>query len=188
MLNTYCVKGSKDLGSHTLEGSRSGMAMLVYLPCISSAALAARAAIVQSINKARYFADLIKEQSDFELNCPARAVPTDVSLPSWISKSRLVKMALSNVLNWILTQWTHEIYSRRNSVKPVNLLSPELANPGLGASTDYCFPRCIGEPFLNYWILTSVLEEQREIAESWRQAWWANQQTGYANQRIVIQF
>ncbi|MEZ8709395.1 pyridoxal-dependent aspartate 1-decarboxylase PanP, partial [Vibrio alginolyticus] len=60
-------KGSKDLGSHTLEGSRSGMAMLVYASMHIISRPGYELLIDQSINKARYFVDLIKDQSDFEL-------------------------------------------------------------------------------------------------------------------------
>jgi putative pyridoxal-dependent aspartate 1-decarboxylase len=60
-------KGSKDLGSHTLEGSRSGMAMLVYasLHIISRAGY--EMLINQGIEKANYFADIIDAHDDFEL-------------------------------------------------------------------------------------------------------------------------
>ncbi|NMR95084.1 aminotransferase class V-fold PLP-dependent enzyme, partial [Vibrio parahaemolyticus] len=60
-------KGSKDLGSHTLEGSRSGMAMLVYAAMHIISRPGYELLIDQSIEKARYFADLIKQQDDFEL-------------------------------------------------------------------------------------------------------------------------
>ncbi|MCG6282629.1 pyridoxal-dependent decarboxylase, partial [Vibrio diabolicus] len=60
-------KGSKDLGSHTLEGSRSGMAMLVYASMHIISRAGYELLIDQSIAKARYFADLIEAQDDFEL-------------------------------------------------------------------------------------------------------------------------
>lgn len=60
-------KGSKDLGSHTLEGSRPGMAMLLH----SSFQIIGRQGygllIDQSLDKARYFASLIHQEPDFEL-------------------------------------------------------------------------------------------------------------------------
>ncbi len=60
-------KGSKDLGSHTLEGSRSGMAMLVYSSMHIIGRPGYQLLIDQSIEKARYFANYIKQQADFEL-------------------------------------------------------------------------------------------------------------------------
>ncbi|MGC9494438.1 pyridoxal-dependent aspartate 1-decarboxylase PanP, partial [Vibrio genomosp. F10] len=58
-------KGSKDLGTHTLEGSRSGMAMLVYASMHIISRPGYELLIDQSIEKAKYFADLIDAQPDF---------------------------------------------------------------------------------------------------------------------------
>ncbi|NQZ80861.1 MAG: putative pyridoxal-dependent aspartate 1-decarboxylase [Colwellia sp.] len=60
-------KGSKDLGSHTLEGSRSGMAMLVYASLHIISRPGYEMLINQGIEKANYFADLINQHQDFEL-------------------------------------------------------------------------------------------------------------------------
>ena len=60
-------KGSKDLGSHTLEGSRPGMAMLVYASLHIISRPGYELLINRGINKANYFADLIEEHPDFEL-------------------------------------------------------------------------------------------------------------------------
>ena len=60
-------KGSKDLGSHTLEGSRSGMAMLVYASLHIISRPGYEMLINQAIEKAEYFADIITQHDDFEL-------------------------------------------------------------------------------------------------------------------------
>ncbi|PKI14120.1 pyridoxal-dependent aspartate 1-decarboxylase PanP [Colwellia sp. 12G3] len=60
-------KGSKDLGSHTLEGSRPGMAMLVYASLHIISRPGYEMLINQAIEKAEYFADLINQHDDFEL-------------------------------------------------------------------------------------------------------------------------
>ena len=60
-------KGSKDLGSHTLEGSRPGMAMLVYASLHVISRQGYEMLINQSIDKANYFADSIDMHDDFEL-------------------------------------------------------------------------------------------------------------------------
>lgn len=60
-------KGSKDLGSHTLEGSRPGMAMLVYASLHIISRPGYEMLINQSIEKAEYFADIINQHEDFEL-------------------------------------------------------------------------------------------------------------------------
>ena len=60
-------KGSKDLGSHTLEGSRPGMAMLVHACLRVIGRKGYEMLIDRSIVKARTFAELIKQDEDFEL-------------------------------------------------------------------------------------------------------------------------
>ncbi|KLV07116.1 glutamate decarboxylase [Photobacterium aquae] len=60
-------KGSKDLGSHTLEGSRSGMAMLLYASLNIISRPGYEMLINNSIEKARYFAGRINAHPDFEL-------------------------------------------------------------------------------------------------------------------------
>lgn len=60
-------KGSKDLGSHSLEGSRSGMAMLVYASMHIISRPGYELLIDQSIAKAHLFADKIEAQQDFQL-------------------------------------------------------------------------------------------------------------------------
>ena len=60
-------KGSKDLGSHTLEGSRPGMAMLVYAALHIISRPGYEMLINSSIEKAHYFAQLIEQHPDFEL-------------------------------------------------------------------------------------------------------------------------
>lgn len=60
-------KGSKDLGSHTLEGSRPGMAMLVYASLHVISRPGYELLINQSIEKANYFSNLIDNHPDFEL-------------------------------------------------------------------------------------------------------------------------
>ncbi|MBP8227612.1 MAG: putative pyridoxal-dependent aspartate 1-decarboxylase, partial [Pararheinheimera sp.] len=60
-------KGSKDLGSQTLEGSRPGMAMLVHACLQVIGRQGYEILINRSLDKARYFAGLIKEHAEFEL-------------------------------------------------------------------------------------------------------------------------
>lgn len=60
-------QGSKDLGSQTLEGSRPGMAMLVHA-CLKVIGREGYEILINnSLEKARYFADLITAEADFEL-------------------------------------------------------------------------------------------------------------------------
>ncbi len=59
--------GSKDLGSHTLEGSRPGMAMLVHAGLSIIGRKGYELLIDMGIERSRTFADMIKKHPDFEL-------------------------------------------------------------------------------------------------------------------------
>lgn len=59
--------GSKDLGATTLEGSRNGMAMMVYSSLHILGRKGYELLIDQSIAKAKLFANLIQQHPDFEL-------------------------------------------------------------------------------------------------------------------------
>jgi glutamate decarboxylase len=60
-------KGSKDLGSTTLEGSRPGMAMLIHSGLKIIAKEGYEILIDQGIDKAKAFAKMIDQDSDFEV-------------------------------------------------------------------------------------------------------------------------
>jgi glutamate decarboxylase len=60
-------KGSRDIGKHTLEGSRPGMCMLVHSALRIMGRKGYEILIDLGIGKARQFAKLIKGTSDFEL-------------------------------------------------------------------------------------------------------------------------
>ncbi|WP_203142332.1 pyridoxal-dependent aspartate 1-decarboxylase PanP [Marinobacter mangrovi] len=60
-------KGSRDLGSTTLEGSRPGMAMLIQSGLKILAREGYELLIDQGIEKAKRFAEMIEERPDFEL-------------------------------------------------------------------------------------------------------------------------
>ena len=60
-------KGSRDLGSNTLEGSRPGMAMLIHSGLKILAREGYEILINQGIEKGGTFAEMIREEADFEL-------------------------------------------------------------------------------------------------------------------------
>jgi len=60
-------KGSRDLGSTTLEGSRPGMAMLIHSGLRIIAREGYEILINQGIEKARHFAEMIEQNDHFEL-------------------------------------------------------------------------------------------------------------------------
>lgn len=165
-------KGSKDLGSHTLEGSRSGMAMLVYAAMHIISRPGYELLIDQSIKKAAYFADLIKQQIDFELvSEPELCLLTYRYVPAKVRKANAVasqdQLAEMNKLLNDLTKFVQK-RQRENGRSFVSRtrLNPEQVN---GLNT-IVFRVVLANPLSSCEILQSVLEEQREIAQTGAQS------------------
>ncbi|MEF1281744.1 putative pyridoxal-dependent aspartate 1-decarboxylase, partial [Vibrio fortis] len=160
-------KGSKDLGSHTLEGSRSGMAMLVYAAMHIISRPGYELLIDQSINKARYFADLIKQQSDFEL-----VSEPELCLLTYRYVPESVKLALEKAddadrteLNELLNELTKFIQKKQRETGK-SFVSRTRLNPEAWSHQHIIVFRVVlANPLTGNEILTSVLEEQREIAK-----------------------
>lgn len=160
-------KGSKDLGSHTLEGSRSGMAMLVYAAMHIISRPGYELLIDQSISKARYFADLIKQQSDFEL-----VSEPELCLLTYRYVPESVKLALEKAndadrteLNELLNELTKFIQKKQRETGK-SFVSRTRLNPEAWSHQHIIVFRVVlANPLTGTEILTSVLEEQREIAK-----------------------
>ena len=160
-------KGSKDLGSHTLEGSRSGMAMLVYAAMHIISRPGYELLIDQSINKARYFADLIKQQADFELvSEPELCLLTYRYLPENACQAMQIadkedKLALNELLNK-LTQFVQ----KRQRETGKTFVSRTRLNPARWDRLNtIVFRVVLANPLTTDDILQSVLDEQREIVQ-----------------------
>ncbi|PJC87763.1 putative pyridoxal-dependent aspartate 1-decarboxylase [Vibrio sp. HA2012] len=159
-------QGSKDLGSHTLEGSRSGMAMLVYACMHIISRPGYELLIDQSINKARYFADLIKKQDDFELiSEPELCLLTYRYVPCYAQAAlKIATGDQQDKLHRLLNDLTKYIQKKqRESGK--SFVSRTRLNPGQWGHRDtIVFRVVLANPLTTESILSAVLEEQREIA------------------------
>ncbi|MFL7014555.1 pyridoxal-dependent aspartate 1-decarboxylase PanP [Vibrio cyclitrophicus] len=159
-------KGSKDLGSHTLEGSRSGMAMLVYASMHIISRPGYELLIDQSINKARYFADLIKQQNDFELvSEPELCLLTYRYVPESVKAALLKADAKERIeLNELLNELTKFIQKKQRETGQ-SFVSRTRLNPEVWAHQPIIVFRVVlANPLTGNDILSSVLEEQREIS------------------------
>ncbi|MGV3003116.1 pyridoxal-dependent aspartate 1-decarboxylase PanP [Vibrio sp. E150_018] len=161
-------KGSKDLGSHTLEGSRSGIAMLVYSSMHIISRPGYELLIDQSIDKARYFADLIKQQNDFELISEPelclltyRYVPQDTQKALVIASTEERKQ-LHQLLNE-LTQFIQK-KQRENGLSFVS--RTRLTPVQWDRMETSVFRVVLANPLTTNDILHSVIEEQRQIAQT----------------------
>lgn len=159
-------KGSKDLGSHTLEGSRSGMAMLVYAAMHIISRPGYELLIDQSIEKARYFAELVKQQADFELvSEPELCLLTYRYLPPHVKAAlEHSKGKQTEQLNELLNELTKFIQKRQRETGKSFVSRTRLNPQRWGNLNTIVFRVVLANPLTGKDILSSVLEEQREIA------------------------
>ncbi|WP_119467994.1 pyridoxal-dependent aspartate 1-decarboxylase PanP [Vibrio cholerae] len=160
-------QGSKDLGSHTLEGSRSGMAMLVYASMHIISRPGYQLLIDQSIEKARYFADLIDAQTDFELvSQPELCLLTYRYLPEHVrmalEKSQGVQRAQ---LNELLNELTKFIQKKQRETGKSFVSRTQLNPHQWDKLATIVFRVVLANPLTTKEILHNVLDEQREIAQ-----------------------
>ncbi|MCG9730157.1 putative pyridoxal-dependent aspartate 1-decarboxylase [Shewanella sp. Isolate13] len=165
-------QGSKDLGSQTLEGSRPGMAMLVHA-CLKVIGREGYEILINnSLEKARYFADLITAEADFELVSKPelclltyRYVPQSVQLA--MAKAREIgdteTLSKFNQLLDGLTKFVQKTQREQGS----SFVSRTRINPEshqLMNIKAVVFRVVLANPLTSHEILQQVLTEQAQIA------------------------
>ncbi|ENM5898296.1 putative pyridoxal-dependent aspartate 1-decarboxylase [Vibrio mimicus] len=160
-------QGSKDLGSHTLEGSRSGMAMLVYASMHIISRPGYQLLIDQSIEKARYFADLIEAQADFELvSQPELCLLTYRYLPAHIRVALEQSQGAQRAqLNELLNELTKFIQKKQRETGKSFVSRTQLHPHQWDKLATIVFRVVLANPLTTKDILRNVLDEQREIAK-----------------------
>ncbi len=163
-------RGSKDLGSQTLEGSRPGMAMLVHA-CLQIIGREGYEILINnSLEKARYFAEQIARHEDFELvTAPElclltyRYVPANVqvAMQRSLEKGDMAKLAQFNELLDGLTQFIqkHQREQGKSFVSRTKISPARYAR-----QATVVFRVVLANPLTSHEILHSVLDEQCEIA------------------------
>lgn len=160
-------QGSKDLGSHTLEGSRSGMAMLVYASMHIISRPGYQLLIDQSIEKARYFADLIEAQADFELvSQPELCLLTYRYLPAHVRVALEQSQGAQRAqLNELLNEMTKFIQKKQRETGKSFVSRTQLHPHQWDKLATIVFRVVLANPLTTKDILRNVLDEQREIAK-----------------------
>ncbi|MGL4380813.1 MAG: pyridoxal-dependent aspartate 1-decarboxylase PanP [Vibrio sp.] len=160
-------QGSKDLGSHTLEGSRSGMAMLVYASMHIISRPGFELLIDQSIEKARYFADLIEAQADFELvSQPELCLLTYRYVPAQVRRALTQSQGAQRAqLNELINELTKFIQKKQRETGKSFVSRTQLNPHQWDKLATIVFRVVLANPLTTQEILHSVLEEQREIAQ-----------------------
>ncbi len=165
-------KGSKDLGSQTLEGSRPGMAMLVHA-CLKVIGRDGYEILINnSLEKARYFADLINQQQDFELvSKPELCLLTYRYVPQIVQVAMATARANNDIdrlteFNALLDGLTKFVQKRQReqgtSFVSRTRINPE--NQQLMNIKAVVFRVVLANPLTSHEILQQVLAEQTVIA------------------------
>ncbi|WP_305419930.1 pyridoxal-dependent aspartate 1-decarboxylase PanP [Photobacterium leiognathi] len=160
-------KGSKDLGSHTLEGSRSGMAMLLYASLNIISRPGYELLINNSIEKARYFADLIKQQDDFELVTePELCLLTYRYVPKRTQQAlEIVTPEEREILLELLNDLTQFIQKRQRESGKTFVSRTRITPEKWNHKITTVFRVVLANPLTTNTILQDVLNEQRELAK-----------------------
>ncbi|RUO30192.1 putative pyridoxal-dependent aspartate 1-decarboxylase [Aliidiomarina sanyensis] len=161
-------RGSKDLGSHTIEGSRPGMAMLVYSALHVMGRRGYELLINTSIDKAHFFAGFIERQPDFEVvTHPELCLLTYRYIPRSLKKrlqaatpEQIAQVTPSlNVLTKYIQKTQRE--NGRSFVSRTKLTPAQYhREPTL------VFRTVLANPLTSEKMLAEIIEEQRTIAES----------------------
>ncbi|WP_100637984.1 pyridoxal-dependent aspartate 1-decarboxylase PanP [Marinobacter salexigens] len=159
-------KGSRDLGSTTLEGSRPGMSMLIHSGLKILAREGYEILIDQGIEKAATFAEMIEAQPDFELvTRPELNILTYRYCPENVQQALALADPLqAEKLNACLNSITKFVQkTQRERGKAF------VSRTRLEPAHYYHFP-CIvfrvvlANPLTTPEILADILEEQRELS------------------------
>lgn len=159
-------EGSRDLGSHTLEGSRSGMAMLVHAGLSIIGRKGYEILIDQGIERARSFARLIDAHPDFELVTePELNILTYRYNPAWVQRELAAASAGEAArINEILDKVTETMQKRQRENGRTFVSRTRLA-PGRYRGDDITVFRVVmANPLTTEAILVSVLDEQCDLA------------------------
>ena len=159
-------KGSKDLGSYTLEGSRPGMAMLLQSGLKIIGREGYEILIDQGIEKARLFADMVKADPEFELITePELNILTYRYMPDFVREKLAHATAdeqeqIQEVMNRLTKRIQKTQRARGKSFVSRTTLMPER----YGRSRTVVFRVVLANPLTNHQILKDVLTDQKQIA------------------------
>ena len=159
-------RGSRDLGSRTLEGSRPGMAMLVHAGLSIIGRKGYELLIDQGIERARRFARRIDAHPDFELvSEPELNILTYRYIPAWVQKILAQAPAERAArINELLDKIIETIQKRQREAGKTFVSRTSLAPGRYKGDTITVFRVVMANPLTTEEILAAVLDEQCEIA------------------------
>lgn len=160
-------EGSKDLGSHTLEGSRPGKSMLVHAGLSIIGRKGYELLIDTGIERARSFAALIEAHSDFELtSAPELNILTYRYCPAHVQQAfARCDEQKRNQINALLDQVTQLMQKMQREAGKTFVSRTRLRSPAYGAKLLTVLRVVLANPLTTNEIFTEVLTEQRQLAQ-----------------------
>jgi len=158
--------GSKDLGATTLEGSRNGMAMMVYSAMHIFGRKGYELLIDRSIEKARTFADMITKHPDFELTTsPTLSLLTYRVCPSGLQeKLKQADDKSKKTINEKLDRLVVSVQKQQREAGKSFVSRTRLEAPDYPANCITVFRVVLANPLTTIEDLTNILAEQHAIA------------------------
>jgi len=161
-------KGSKDLGSKTLEGSRQGMAMLVHSGLKILGRSGYELLIDEGINKTRNFAQLVCAADDFELTSePVLNILTYRYCPVWL---QTVLACCDNdtliALNQVLNDLTKYLQKTQRGHGKSFVSRTQLTPQRYHQQAIIVFRVVLANPLTTMAILEDILAEQLNLAQA----------------------
>ncbi|ORJ61603.1 pyridoxal-dependent aspartate 1-decarboxylase PanP [Geothermobacter hydrogeniphilus] len=159
-------EGSKDLGSHTLEGSRPGKAMLVHAGLSIIGRKGYELLIDLGIDRARMFAGKVRDHRDFELMTePELNILTYRYLPDWARRRmEFAGVGVRQEANSILDQVIRLIQKYQRESGKTFVSRTTLQSARYGQQNLTVFRVVLANPLTDEKIIDSILEEQCRIA------------------------
>ncbi|MEW7976651.1 MAG: pyridoxal-dependent aspartate 1-decarboxylase PanP [Candidatus Sedimenticola endophacoides] len=159
-------RGSKDLGSHTLEGSRPGSAMLVHAALQILGRKGFELLIDLGIEKAGHFALMIGEAEDFELiTHPELNLLTYRYVPAPIQEVlRTAAPEQTAGINTRLDKLNKRIQKAQRAAGKTFVSRTRLCPAGHPGQTITVFRVVLANPLTGEEMLRQILDEQRTIA------------------------
>ena len=157
--------GSKDLGATTLEGSRNGMAMMVYASLHIFGRQGYELLIDQSIEKAKIFARMIQSHPDFELiTPPTLSLLTYRVNPQEVQQQVKADPSSSPHFNEKLDKLTVYVQKQQREAGKSFVSRTRLQTQTYGEQTMTVFRVVLANPLTTEKDLQNILDEQVAIA------------------------
>jgi len=159
--------GSKDLGATTLEGSRNGMAMMVYASLHIFGRQGYELLINQSIEKAKTFARMIQSHPDFELvTPPTLSLLTYRVNPEDVQTKMKMQPKIGHALNMELDKLTVTVQKQQREAGKSFVSRTRLTTEKYPDQAITVFRVVLANPLTSETDLQNILDEQITIASN----------------------